>query len=260
MRGGWTVTVTAALLHGVVAAAPGNADVAARALDFVQQQREKTGAPPLERREDLDRVAAARIHTLRIRRVPGDSEPGLERDGALGPLLAAEGIGSYRAVYEYLDVRRAHTRGQAMARLWRSQPEAWGRAMDPEADSIGIATARTDDHWLLFVAVLLDETEPRDLDALARDTFERVNRLRGRQGLPPLRPHAGDPAQAPRRATLRARYRGPGDAVGAAIEIWSRDPLRADLLDPAFSHATVEVSGSDGDDVRFVLVLIELPE
>jgi len=246
VSGAGTWLLAGLLLGGATVVLPAESEVAATVLEFVQRERERTGAPRLARRDDLDRVAAARIGAP---------------EGPLRPLLEAEGVGGYRAVYEYRDVRRAHNRGQAMARLWRSQPEAWGRAMSPQTDSIGLATTRTEDHWLVLVAVLLEEPRPREVSTLTRDLLERVNALRAEHGAPVLAAEGATVGETRSKAVLRARYRGPGDAVGHAVEIWSRDPLRADLLDPAYTRATVETTvDADDDEVVFVLVLIQTRE
>jgi len=263
------------MLCGTAVAAPGDAEVIAQALEFVQKARGTAGGPPLKRREDLDRVAAARARTLHVRPAPSDPNPGLEREGELRGLLEAENVGAFGTAYEYFDIRRGHTRGQAFARWWRSQPEAWSQAMDPEVDSIGLATARTDDHWLILVAVLLDEAESAEVSSLADRALERINVFRIDQGLSPLsldvslakllasrseldnQELLASVEGVREKAFLGARYRGPGDAVEYAVGLWSREPLRARLLDPVFTRAAVGVTQDAGGEIRFVLLLIQ---
>ncbi len=250
-------------------------DLAARALDFLQRERDKAGVPALERREELDRVAEARIRTLTVRPVPTAAQPELDRGGSLRSLLEAEAVGPYRSAYEYLDVRRGGTSGQAFARLWRSQPEAWRHAMDPEMDAIGLATIRTDQRWLVLVAVLLDRVDPRDASRIARRTLDEVNARRAGQGVPTL---TWDEALARlaaerldeeipdllagvrgarRKAAMKARYRGPDDPVPRALEIWSRESLRAELMDPAYTRGAVGAVSDERGETRFVLLLVE---
>ncbi len=256
-------------------------DTAGRVLAALNRARAQATAPLLARRAELDSLASDRA-----RRVA--AQPHLERLRASGPLaddLRQAGVVRYHQVATHVEMVRGYERPEeGLVASWRAVASAWDKAIAAEYDAVGAATWRTEDGWIVFVAVLLDELpalpEPA---ALEQAVLLAVNRERSALRLAVLTPssalaavaraHSQDmadrgylshvdpegrgPADRVARAGIRyARLaenihwsqNDPGDAAEVAVRAWLASPgHRRAMLDPDVRESGVgAVVGANG--------------
>ena len=267
----------------LAAFAPGHAGedpVADRVIEHLERARLEAGVEPLRRRGDLDAVALERARTIAA--MPHDSR--LTYEQAPGEALRAAGIRWFSAASAHLDMVRGYTRPEiGFVRSWENYRSAWERALSSGYSSVGAASQRADDGWVIFVVLFVDELEvPEDLRQVELEMFGVVNDVRADNGLARLaespelttvaRQHSEDMAARDylnhvnpeglgpsERVNLAAidfqklgenigLNRGHKQPVAYAVEQWMGSPgHRASLLDPDFEKTGVGVAlGEDG--------------
>lgn len=164
-----------------------NEAIAQRVLGAIQSARKGSGAPPLERRNEIDRAARQRAGD--IARAPADLR--MSRTDAIDVELRAHGIESFRSARTYVVLKRGFD-DYAWAVLdgWRSDEDRWAETMSPTYDAIGLASETAADGWVVFVAILLEdalEVALPDRIVLERDASIAVNEIRREHGLEELR-------------------------------------------------------------------------
>ena len=156
-----------------------------RVFDHLRSGRESAGVAALERRASLDAVAqqyarevAARPHSQR-----------LVQQRPIGRYLEEAGIGSYHQTKLHLDMGRGFSDyGEKFSRSWTEYGPGWQSATDARFDAVGLGTATSDDDWVVFVAILVDDIKiPTDLRELERRALEGVNEIRVEYGLQSLK-------------------------------------------------------------------------
>ncbi len=170
--------VVAGLLLAAASAAPAWLE---QVYDHLQAGRERAGVDALERRVDLDavardyaRIVAARPHAER-----------LVQERAIGAYLDDAGVGPYREARLHVDMGRGfRDYGEKFSNSWTTYGPGWKSATDGRFDTVGLGSATADDHWVVFVAILVDDFKiPTDLRALERRVFEGINEIRGEHGV-----------------------------------------------------------------------------
>jgi uncharacterized protein YkwD len=177
-------------------------------------------------------------------------------------------------------------------RAWTAYESAWAKAMRPELDSVGIATHRAEDGWIVLVAVFLDEIRlPTDLRALELDAIGAINSIRSEQDLPALgessvlteiaRAHSEEMARrdyfghtspdgrtvkervAARGVTYRTvgeniqRNQGHDDPVAVAVESWmDSDAHRENILTAGFRETGLGVAMTEDGTVYFTQLFL----
>jgi uncharacterized protein YkwD len=189
----------------------------------IDDARRDTGAPRLERRRLLDSIALDYARTVAA--LPHERR--LAHGMPIGPLLDEAGVGYRFADLQFQMVRGYDDPGEALLRSWKNHRPGWERALESRYDAIGLATERADDGWVVLVSILVDDPPlPGDLDTLASEVVERVNRLRVERGLAPLdadgrlatvaRMHSEDMARRGYLEHVDPEGRTPADRVEAA--------------------------------------------
>lgn len=158
--------------------------VAGRVLERLQAGRAQAGVAELERRADLDRVAMERAR--RIAALPHSERLALDESIHVG--LDQEEVTAYRSASVHLDMVRGYADpASGFLRAWTRYESAWAKAMKPGLDSVGIATHRAGDGWVILVAVFLDEIRlPTNLRAVELEAIRAINRIRVEHGMPAL--------------------------------------------------------------------------
>ena len=271
------------LLTGLVCAAAAPAEAISAGID---DARTEVGAPHLERRQVLDSIAleyARAVAALSHERRLAYGKP-------VGSLLDAAGVGYRFADLQFQMVRGYENPGEALLRSWKNHRPGWERALESRYDAIGLATERADDGWVVLVSILVDDPPlPGDLDDLAGDVMERVNRLRVKRGLVALEPddrlasvarmHSEDmarrgyldhvdpegrtPADRVESAGIRytvvgenvVRTQGADDFAEASVRSWlESDGHRANMLNEEYTRTGVGVA-LDGTGTVYVTQL-----
>lgn len=264
--------------------------VADRVLEGLQRGRSAAGSPALERRTDLDDVARARV--LRIAELPHEQR--LAHGEPIGDLLREAGIVWYSGASSHLDMVRGYPRPEVgLLRSWRGHEGAWREALNPRFESVGAASRRADDGWIVLVAVLVDEMPiPDDMRLVEQATIEAVNRVRRGEGLADLeedsrlsqiaREHSADMAgrdyfdhaspeglraaeRVDRAGLTYGRVaeniqmsRGVEDPVERAISSWLSSPgHRQNLFDPGFSRTGVGVALAADGRIYFTQLFLQ---
>jgi len=180
----WILALLAVLAPAClpVAAAKADADPRAeRIARYLNSQRERQGAEPLERRPVLDEVARQRA-----RRVAGlvHSER-LALGESIEERLRDSGIEAFRRASVHTDMVRGYRDPVAgFLKSWKNYQAAWSKAIDPRYDGVGLATVQADDGWIILIAVFVDDLPTHDnLFELERRTIEAVNAIRVARGL-----------------------------------------------------------------------------
>ena len=148
--------------------------------------REQAGFPAPARRDELDALALSRAALIAAR-------PAGKRLGgttSVGEALKASGI-LYRNSLERLILLRNMDQVSGVMERWQAQSGAWRKATTMELDGAGYGTARAEDGWIVFVAILVQDLAIRDsaeeIAALEQAVAEGVNRIRKEHGLEELR-------------------------------------------------------------------------
>lgn len=264
----------AALVPGLA----GGDQVADRVVEELQSARVDVGANELKRRGDLDAVALERAKAIAA--MPHDQRLSYEQPA--GDALRAAGIRWFSASAAHLDMVRGYTHPEiGFMRSWRNYRSAWDRALSDDYTSIGAASHRADDGWVILVAVFVADLKlPQDLRELETAMIRTVNDLRVERGLDRLaevsqltavaRGHSEDMAArdyldhvnpeglgAPERVNMAGitfqklgenvgLNRGHKDPVAYAVEQWLGSPGHRDsMLDPEFGKTGAGVAMSD---------------
>ncbi len=171
----------AGLLFAVSARAENTDPVAEWILQNVEQARVEAGAGKLERRAELDSVARERAET--IGHLPHEKR--LTYGEPVGEQLRASGVRWFRAANAHLDMVRGYMRPEiGLLRSWQNHEQAWSRALGPDYTSIGAASYRAEDGWVVFVAVLVEDLAiPEDLRQVEHGVIRAVNEIRAERGL-----------------------------------------------------------------------------
>lgn len=264
--------------------------VADRVLEGLQNDRAARGAPALKRRSDLDAVARHRARS--IAELPHEKR--LAHGVPIAEALQQAGILWYSGAAGHLDMVRGYTRPEiGLRRSWRNHDGAWSKAMNPRFESIGVASHRADDGWVVLVAVFIDEMPiPQDLRLVERTTVEAINRIRREEGLSALktnerlariaREHSADMARrdfvahvnpdglgAAERVDLAGvefrrlgeniqMSRGAEDPVERAVSSWLSSPgHREQIYDPGFSQTGVGVALAEDGSIYFTQLFLQ---
>jgi len=241
-------------------------------LALLQEARKEAGADALKHRQDLDLVAAQRAQ--QVADLPHARR--LSRAEPIKNLLEEAGIKLYRRASMHQDMQRGFRYpASAFYRNWTKYETAWSKAMDPAYGSVGLATAKGEDGWLILIAVLLEEQRiPDDLRAVERAAIEAVNAVRLEHGLSELefreeladvaRRHSEDMAKrdffshdSPNKTDAKQRVSAAGlqfrrmgenlfqcqgvdDPVEAAVSSWMESPgHRENILTPEFEQTGI---------------------
>ena len=175
----WTVLIMLGLL---VAGSPDAAPPwTAAVLGRVQEARQRADLAPLQRRPDLDAVAQA--YAEEVAGLPHKKR--LTQTRPIEDDLKRGGVGSFRRVSLHLDMGRGYRDlGSSFSASWRKSDSAWRRSQDAGWDAVGIGAATGEDHWVVFVAILVEDIYiPTDLEELERATIAAVNGERSKLGL-----------------------------------------------------------------------------
>ena len=280
IKPGWRARSILACL-ALAALAPGEAGddrVADRVVEHVQRARIDAGAGPLTRRADLDAVALERAKTIAA--MPHDRR--LSYEQTPGEALREAGIEWFSAAAAHLDMVRGYTRPEiGFARSWENYRSAWERALSGKYTSIGAASWRAEDGWVIFVALFVEELElPDDLRQVEEEMIRVVNDVRAEHGLDRLaelpglttvaRLHSEDMAARDYLSHVNPEDLGPSERVNLAgiafeqlgeniglnrghkhpvdqaVEQWMASPgHRESILDPKFEKTGVGVALSE---------------
>ena len=291
------VCILAAACFGAFAAPPPTPPAAVQDEIFaaLSAERARLGAPPLARPAALQAAAEERAADLA-------ALPAAERAAGpppLDPFLAAQGVPGVGSADEKT-ILAPETRDAAAALLaqWRGYGGAWGAALGPRVRECGIGYARTDDGFMVMVAILvvpLPRLSPLELAQLERRLFDEVNRRRQAAGggLPlrwderlaaAARAHSEDMAArryfehvSPEGRTPAARVQAAGvpyrrvaenigesrnqeDPVRAAADGWMNSPgHRANIVDPAFVESGLGAAADADGALYFTQLFIAPP-
>ncbi|HXV77969.1 MAG TPA: CAP domain-containing protein [Candidatus Polarisedimenticolaceae bacterium] len=273
---------------GAVTGAPDD-DVAAAVVDRLQIERRERGAPPLERRPGLDRVALERAREIAA--LPHSGR--LSHAQPVGDQLRAAGIRWFSRAAAHVDMVRGYLRPETgFLRSWRDHDTAWTNALASDFTTVGAATARSADGWIVLVIVLVvDLPYPEDTGRLEQAVIELVNRVRDEHGLGRLAGRADLAVVARRHSEEMARRdfvahvdpdghgtadrvlraglrflqlgenihmnRGARDPAAFAVERWLGSPgHRETMLDPAFVETGVGAAIADDGRIFITQVFI----
>lgn len=185
-RIGWTLLLLV-LSVLTLASAESEDDVADQVGTKLSQRRAELQLAEMVRRPDLD--AAAQRMASEIAGRPRNRR--LETSVSVRAFVEQEGVEGFVKLTDHVDLQRgAAEPASAIVKRWQGQTEKWSVAMDPATSAVGIATATTEDGWLVFVAILGaagEATAPEaviipDLLALEKETYLAVNQTRVREG------------------------------------------------------------------------------
>lgn len=287
-RAGWIVVgvTLAAVSSGLSDGDP----VAERVFEQLQRARREAGTEELRRRTDLDRAALQRAKTIAA--MPHGRR--LTHDQPAGDALREAGIRWFSAAAVHLDMVRGYTRPEiGFMRSWQNYETAWDRAMSNDYASIGLATHRAEDGWVILVAVFVEELVfPEDLREVELQLIRAVNEVRAAHDLGRLaelpelsavaRDHSEEMAARDYLGHVNAKGLGPPERVNTAgiafeklgenvsLNRGHRDPVasaveqwlgsrghRESVLDPAFETTGVGVA-IDEDGVFYFTQLYML--
>jgi uncharacterized protein YkwD len=158
-----------------------------RVFAHLQSGRESAGVAAVERRASLNAVAQAYAQEVAAR--PHSER--LIQQRPIGRYLEEAGIDPYHLAKLHLDMGRGFSDyGEKFSRSWTAYGPGWQSATDARFDAVGLGTATGDDHWVVFVSILIDDIKiPTDLPALERRALDGVNAIRVEHDLQPLEYH-----------------------------------------------------------------------
>lgn len=150
-------------------------------LEGVIQSRIANGRSRLETRRRLSAVAQAyaeEVAALPHKRRLTQTRP-IEAD------LERGGVSGFRRASLHLDMGRGYRNLPfSFAASWRRSESAWLRTQDPKWDAVGVGSATGSDHWVVFVAIFIEDIlVPSNLVALEEATIAAVNAERAKLGL-----------------------------------------------------------------------------
>jgi uncharacterized protein YkwD len=223
--------------------------ITAQVLTRLQEARAVAGAKPLQRRRDLDLIALERATSIALK---PESER-MRRDVTVDRLLAHAGLDRPRRSREHVYLQKNHpSPADGVLDAWSGQQAAWAAAISIDFDAIGIATVRSSDRWLVFVAILVDDPPtPAELRSLEDELFESINGVRSADGLAATRRSAALDAIA------RAHSADMGERDFFAHEnpegLWPADRLES--AGERFSRVTENIFRTNAPDNLVPLVV-----
>ncbi len=262
-------------------------------LERIGNGRAAAGAPRLEHRPALDRVALERAR--QIAALPEGRRLALGEP--IDRVLERHGLTRYRRAFDYMDMKLGYRDpGAAFAATWQGYAQAWSSVLDPRRNAIGIATVEAADGWRILVAVLIeDRAAAPDPETIEQGVLAAINLVRGEHDLAELEAHprlarvarahsrdmlrrdyfahvapgGGGPADRVRAAGLRYRKVAENiqlndddaDPVGTAVAAWMASPdHRRNLLDPDYTHTGIGVAVGDDGTIAFTQLFLLPPE
>ncbi len=252
--------------------------------------RERAGLSALERRDELDAVARARAGAIAAR-------PAKKRLGGSRPVgeILKDGGGSYRQAVERLILIRNIDQVTGVMERWEADSDAWQTVTTARFDAVGYGTARADDGWIVFVAIMVRDMVIRnsaeEIAAMEQAVLERINRIRKERGLFELLPTAdlataarahsrdmvandffGHADRSGKKAVGRVRatgmkFRGvaenltmnnnPDTPAEQAVQDWMNSPgHRRNILDGSFQITGVGLAVSDDGRYYFTQLFL----
>ncbi len=240
--------------------------------------RAQAGKNGLERREELDEIARSRAQQIadrpRHRRLRGATP--------IEHLLVENGVLYHRAVERLILLKNIELVSGVMEK-WQGLSGAWTTYTTAELDAVGYGTARAEDGWVVFVAVMVRDlavrNSPEERQAMERAVLDRINAIRAERRLPELslrkelagvaRAHSKDMAEhnffdhadpsgsrpAGRIRAAGVRFKGmaenitmnnnPEKPADQAVRDWMNSPgHRRNILDAAFLETGVGMAVS----------------
>jgi uncharacterized protein YkwD len=252
--------------------------------------RESAGNSLLERRSTLDTAAilraeriAARPHTKRL------------SDASALDLTFPGDEHRYRRTVERLILLKGIAPAQGVPEKWKAQASSWETLTRGEWNAIGYGTARADDGWFVFVAILAEDLairdSPDDIRQAEQFVFQSINGIRREQNLIEMelsselsdvaRKHSQEMAEFDRFAhegadgsTSAERVDGagisymgvaenivmnnnPDQAMQQAVQDWMNSPThRKNILDDRFHITGVGVAVSEDGRYYFTQMFL----
>ncbi len=178
--------------------------------------REQAGRNGLERRDDLDEVARSRAREIAAR--PPESR--LRGATPIEHILEENGVLYCRAVERLILLKNIEPVSGVMEK-WQGQSDAWTTYTSSELDAAGYGTARAEDGWVVFVAVMIRglvlRDSPEERKAMEQEVLDRINAIREDRRLPELRlrKDLADTARAHSRDMAARDYFSHADLTGS---------------------------------------------
>lgn len=282
--------LTAALLLAVPLSAPAQNDWRRELLQKINAERTRAGAPPLQLSPALNQAAQRHAQQVAERgtlRLPGNSSEAMRRE------IQAAGY-QPREWTESLQMT-SRPPGELLEEWARNDRDTWNKLLDPNVRDLGIGLARLQRQPLysfLYAvpqadAFQRDTAHLRDLGAVRKEMLDRVNAVRRRERLKPLRSdktldataqrhgedmlrraffdHRNPDGQLVRERAVEAGYKwskiGENIAEGQVsveevVDTWMNSPgHRRNILDPDFQELGVGlVLGQSRDRWRILWV------
>ncbi|GEM_PF-904946 len=152
---------------------------------ILNAERSTAGSPSFERRAVLDDLAGEMAASLAAK--PPKKRLALSR--SLESWLERNEIPFRRAYHFAYLSKGANDPLQDLVDRWQDQRRRWRKVMDRKMHAAGFGAARTEDGWLILVAIVLRDppaarsaeiakTTQQELWTLERLVHERVNRIR----------------------------------------------------------------------------------
>ena len=149
-RARWIIPCVA--LAALAPSLAGGDRVADGVVEQLQRARHEAGVEEFQRRADLDAVALERARTIAA--MPHEQR--LSYGEPAGDAIRAAGIRWFSRAAAHLDMVRGYTRPEiGFMRSWQNYRSAWGQALSTDYTSIGAASQRAEDGWVIFVALFV---------------------------------------------------------------------------------------------------------
>jgi len=288
---GMVVLLWVSLWQPVMAADAFAAAIADGVFERLQAARVAAGVTGFDRRAELDAIALERA--IEIAGLPHASR--LMAVEPIGEAIERAGIKHYLRYSLHQDMSRGYTDPTAaFFENWRKYDQPWLKALDPDFDAIGIASAKGEDLWRILVVVLLSDLKIESEASLEDQAVSAINDIRRQHKLAPLaldpsltevaRGHSRDMAdhdyfahESPAGDTVGDRMaraglsyaavaenlqmsRGVRDPVQVAADEWMKSPAhRANILNPDLTRTGVGVAVTDEGAVYFTQVFLAPP-
>jgi uncharacterized protein YkwD len=288
MNPAWGLLLCVALVQPALAKTAAEA-ITDGVFERLQKARAAASIPGFDRRVALDTIARERAaeiaglpHAMRMKAI----EP-------IGEAFERAGIKRTLRYAVHQDMNRGYTNpANGFFRNWKKYNQAWAKALDPEFNAIGIATAKGDDLWWVLIVILFSDVEIESETSLESKAVRVINDIRQQHHLEPLaldgklanvaRMHSRDMAdrdyfahESPAGESMGDRVTRTGigfervaenlqmsmgirDPVQTAADEWMKSPAhRTNILDPGFTHTGVGVAVTDAGAVYFTQVFIK---